>query len=610
MKNCLIFLGLILVSSFAFAAPIDGKWVGDFQGISINYMFKADGDKLTGTTTSPDGKEMAIKDGKIDGNKISFSILFDMGGQEMRIEMNGSLSGTTLKLSMDMMGQPMEFNLKRADENAAGAQSSPVLPMEPNLKRTNEGPTVVGVPGSPVLLLSNFDLEPLGYTTEEFFISGTASSYKLAGAQTPDGQWNAIPAETAPYTTRIVAVRPTDIMKFNGTVIVEWLNVTAGTDGSPDWNAMHREILRGGYAYVGVSAQKAGVEGGGFSIMAIADARAVPLKKANPERYGRLSHPGDAFAYDIFSQAGRLLRTADANKVLGPLIPKRVIAIGESQSAVFLTTYVNAIDPLAKVYDGFLIHSRFGSAATLDNAGMTFTPGQSGAVKLRTDLRAPVITVITETDLVGMGTGFYSARQPDNDRLRIWEIPGTAHADTYTFTTGFMDSGSMPLEKLAAANEPTTNALGGSMAKPVNNALQHHYVVEAALWNLDRWIRTGQAPMKAEPIRLKDDRSGASANIKLDANGLAEGGVRTPWVDVPTARLSGVGNSGGMAGLMAGVCEPFDVATLDRLYPGGKKEYLKKFEASLSLAIKAGFILPADRQEILDLATMSYRGSR
>src|SRR5579859_6276281 len=124
-----------------------------------------------------------------------------------------------------------------------------------------DSPKVTAVPGRPLLLLSVFDLAPLGYTTEEFFISGTASSYKLAGGQTPDGHWDAMPADTAPYTTRIVVVRPTDPKKFNGTVIVEWLNVSAGTDASPDWNAAHREMLRGGYAYVGVSAQKVGVEG-------------------------------------------------------------------------------------------------------------------------------------------------------------------------------------------------------------------------------------------------------------------------------------------------------------------------------------------------------------
>jgi hypothetical protein len=70
-------------------------------------------------------------------------------------------------------------------------------------------------------------------------------------------------------------------------------------------------------------------------------------------------------------------------------------------------------------------------------------------------LRAPVITVITETDLLDSGIpGFHGARQPDNQRLRVWEVPGTSHADSYTFTIGFIDSGSTPLEKLAAGYEP------------------------------------------------------------------------------------------------------------------------------------------------------------
>src|SRR5262245_42288678 len=198
-----------------------------------------------------------------------------------------------------------------------------------------EGPTVVGVPGQPALLLSSFDLAPLGYSTDEFFVSGTASSYKLTGTASSDGNWTAVSAETVPYATRIVVVRPTDANKFNGTVVVEWLNVSGGADASPDWNAAHRELMRSGFAYVGVSAQQVGVEGGPSVV-----GMGTPLKKVNPERYGNLRHPGDAFAYDIFSQAGRLLRSAQSGKILGPLVPKHVIAVGESQSAVFLTTYV------------------------------------------------------------------------------------------------------------------------------------------------------------------------------------------------------------------------------------------------------------------------------
>ncbi len=119
MRNCILVFGLILVASLAIAAPIDGKWVGEMPGMDGNamklaYTFKADGATLTGTTTGPDGKELPIKNGKIEGDKLSFAVSIDFGGQEMTMEYKGVLSGDTLKLTLDMMGQAMEFNLKKA----------------------------------------------------------------------------------------------------------------------------------------------------------------------------------------------------------------------------------------------------------------------------------------------------------------------------------------------------------------------------------------------------------------------------------------------------------------------------------------------------------------
>ena len=87
--------------------------------------------------------------------------------------------------------------------------------------------------GAPALLLSSFDLAPLGYATNEFFILGTASSYKLAGAPTPDWRWDATPAATAPYATRIVVVRPTDPKKFNGPSSSSGLTSVAAPTGRP-----------------------------------------------------------------------------------------------------------------------------------------------------------------------------------------------------------------------------------------------------------------------------------------------------------------------------------------------------------------------------------------
>ncbi len=124
--------------------------------------------------------------------------------------------------------------------------------------------------------------------------------------------------------------RPIDPAKFSGTVVVEWLNVSAGADLPTDWIMAHNEFVRQGDAYVGVSAQAVGVNA---------------LKTQQPDRYGTLVHPGDSYSYDIFSQAGRQVRANPAT-VLGGLTAQRVIGAGESQSASRLVTYIDGIHPL------------------------------------------------------------------------------------------------------------------------------------------------------------------------------------------------------------------------------------------------------------------------
>ena len=164
-------------------------------------------------------------------------------------------------------------------------------------------PTVTPVEGKPNLLLGAYDIAKVGYTATEYFVSGTARAY--GEAQQPE----------VDYTTRIVALLPTDTTMFNGTVLVEWLNVSGGIDAPAVWFMAHREMIREGYAYIGVSAQKVGVDGGltitGFD---------MSLKTQNPQRYSQLSHPGDAYSFDMFSQVGELVRTSP-EEVLGRLTP-------------------------------------------------------------------------------------------------------------------------------------------------------------------------------------------------------------------------------------------------------------------------------------------------
>ncbi|CAM4257744.1 hypothetical protein MB901379_00335 [Mycobacterium basiliense] len=460
---------------------------------------------------------------------------------------------------------------------------------------------VTPTPGKPLLLLGAFDVASLGYVVEEFFVAGTARCYAPTAAFGDDGRWHVIPKDTADYTTRIVVLTPSDPARFNGTVLVEWLNVSGGIDAPAVWMTAHREMLRAGYAYVAVSCQQVGVQGGA-NLLGVD----MSLKSQDPVRYAALDHPGDAFCYDIFSQVGRLITREKHVGVLRALPVRHVLALGESQSAMFLTTYINAIDPLVAIYDGFLVHSRFGPAAPLEGGSIfdELSDGAPNAASFRADLRVPLMTIITETDLFGdLRRGYYYARQPDNRRLRVWEIPGTAHADNYTIQVAPIDSGSAPLKHIAAAYTPTNDLMGQRLGHYINFAPQHHYVVQAALAALNTWVRTGKPPPSVSPIAMQETDP---PQPLLDANGLARGGVRTPWVDVPVARTSGIGSQESIMAAIFGSGEPFDLATVQRLYPGGLEQYLEHFAVALDRAIHGGFILPADRSEILALAAATY----
>ena len=222
------------------------------------------------------------------------------------------------------------------------------------------------------------------------------------------------------------------------------------------------------------------------------------------------------------------------------------------------------------------------------------------AEQIRDDARVPVLVLQSETDVTALGGG--RCEQLDGPRVRLWEIAGAAHADTYLIIAGAQDDGRLPPERLAELIKPTRDLMIGQTASLINAGPQQHYVGEAALEALDRWAAGGPAATAAPRLELTGDGSACA----LDAVGNAKGGVRSPWVDAPTAALSGLGQSGGTFGFLFGTTRPFDAATLETLYPGGKADYLAKFTASLDGAIAGGFILADDRQEIVGLAAASY----
>ncbi|MFZ0666276.1 MAG: alpha/beta hydrolase domain-containing protein, partial [Acidimicrobiales bacterium] len=270
---------------------------------------------------------------------------------------------------------------------------------------------------APFVAGTGFDLSIVGYQQAEYALSGVATAFTAASGRTQ-------PADEADFATRILVYRPIESARFNGTVWVEWLNVSGGLDAAPGWIHAHTEITRRGAAWVGVSAQKTGVDGGS-SLLGLA---ATGLVGADPERYGSLHHPGDRFSYDVFTLASRLVRDGKGT-ILDDLEITRVIATGDSQSAFRLTTYVNDVDDLARVHDGFMIHSRGGGAAPLDQEAQLSAAVEGDPVFFRDDLRVPVFCVEAETDVITLQ--FINARQEEADKLSVWEMAGTSHADMY-----------------------------------------------------------------------------------------------------------------------------------------------------------------------------------
>ena len=167
---------------------------------------------------------------------------------------------------------------------------------------------------------------------------------------------------------------------------------------------------------------------------------------------------------------------------------------------------------------------------------------------------------------------------------------------------GRHDDGTLPAERMAELLRPTTNLMIGRTDTPINAGPQQHYVAQAALAHLDRWAAGGEAAPSGPSLELDGDRAG----YVLDEHGIAQGGIRTPWVDVPTAVMGGLGQSGESFAMLFGRTEPFDDAILSKLYPGGEDEYLERFGAALDATIAAGFLLEEDRLEILAVAAHSY----
>lgn len=417
---------------------------------------------------------------------------------------------------------------------------------------TVEGPIPydVGLHGFPFSSVANpVELAIRGYTEEEFFFYGTERESQQ------------------PYKSRMMVRRPIDPERFNGTVVVEWMNVTGGIDADADWLLLRRQILRDGFAYVGVSAQPVGICG---------------IRRWDPVRYSELTHPrfllpnpcpfsddAEPYSYDIFSQAGKAIR--DNPLLLNGAKIKQLLAVGASQSARRLMNYVNGYPEAAGIFDGFLLH-------VLSSAGSQITSAN-----------AKVLILNSEREVLMYFS--YRGLQPPN--VRYWEVAGVGH-----------------LNDVSSVIEEFTH-LGVTLSFDCNYPQADTFIPvypigDAALDVLNRWVSYGTPPPDSPLVTVI---AGTPNVIARDEYGNALGGIRLPQIEVPIGRFIGINETSGKPvcvftggfdlfdGQPAGttINDFWNEPTINQLYRN-HGAYIGAFVQAVDRLVAAGFMLEPDAE--------------
>ncbi len=434
--------------------------------------------------------------------------------------------------------------------------------------------TITNVAGAPMGSVAAA-IEAAGGVEEEFFIAGNATTYALAGGLTEyptDGRWLAEPTDRhAEFRTRMIVVRPDDPATFNGTVLVNWNNVSAGESFvQPDRAA---QLVGDGFVLVGVSAQAVGVEGRGGGLPA--------LKTGDPSRYGDLHHPGDDFSYDIFTQAGQLV-SANRNSAVDPLDGldvQHVLAMGGSQSAARLATYINGIQPLTNAFDAFFLVVFPNAPCSLTKASAPVEVPQAGRGNMaemlrwyehtvRDDLDIPVIVLNSEWEAAQC----YPNHQDDTEFVRWWEVAGAGHVGS------------------ATPDEIGVAAAFGFVTSTVSFAP----ALRAAVHALRDWLDGGGPPPR-QPRLLREAGSRA---LRRDEHANALGGIRWPDLEAPLATHVGENLTDDIS-LVGGTSTPFQPDKVRALYPD-HATWLAKYEAAVNQLVATKVVVPDDASKLID----------
>lgn len=413
------------------------------------------------------------------------------------------------------------------------------------------------------------------YVEEEYLISGDAQIYDWAF---PDG---VEVVETRPYVTRMLVRRPTRSSKFSGRIQLEMLNPSAGFDQQIVWAKLGDHFQRSGDVWVGVTIQPNPL----FALRAFNGPQNAAGGGGGNGRYDALFEPPgigtpifneQGQAWDIVAQLGRLLKTnTPANPLSSAhLRAKRMYLSGQSQTGAYTLTYINGFSQLqrmpggAPIFDGYVPQAA-GTPTRINELGRPGSQLPAGDARrwVVAPHDVPVIHVQTETEVAVGGTN-PTYRRVDSDELldryRLYEVPGSSHADDDifhdlglrpgegTFYTAVLQLRGLnftppgipfPVDLFPVPIAPRDCDLTpiGSFVYP--NPFPLRYVEAAAFENLDVWVTKGIAAPRADRVAVP------SLSVR-DENDNAIGGVRTSYLDVPTGsfHVRGVNGACGLAG--------------------------------------------------------------
>jgi hypothetical protein len=258
---------------------------------------------------------------------------------------------------------------------------------------------------------------------------------------------------------------------------------------------------------------------------------------------------------------------------MGGLKVRRLIAVGGSQSAARLTTYANAIQPVAGLFSAII--PVVGSGYGADFEDFVLDPAVSSRANqdrrrarvipacIRTDLATPVMFLNSENETIR----YLPRRQSDSEHFRHWEVAGSTHG------TG------PALRRLAEMNRRDGIERAPSDRHP--SEVDWLPSLDAAIHHVNRWIDGGAGPPEQSPILV----TGLTPQIQRDEHGNALGGVRLPELEVPIATYDTENPPG------SGTTRPFSPEKLKALYPTGA-DYVAKVTRAAREAEQAGVILP------------------